>query len=203
MQGIAIGAVLLLLAIAFPSCTVISSYNALQRRDETVKAAYTGLLSVYKKRSDMVPNLVDTVKGYAGHESDVFKSVTEARSKVGQTQLPAAPENATPEQMAEFARGQQALGGALSRLLVVSERYPELKANANFMQLQSDLRNIETQANAARNRYIREVQAFNTNVRTFPSNVAAMVFGISTKPQLEFEDAKEIQKSPRVDFKKS
>lgn len=193
---VALGVILLLLA-AVPSCTVIASYNAFQARDESVKQATHQLYSVYQKRADLVGNLVETVKGYAQHESSVFIGYAEARAKVGQL---APPANATPDDLQKFAQAQKEMSGVLGRLMLVAESTPQLKADASFRQMQKDLRDIETQATAARNRVIREIRAYNTNVRSFPSNLTAMLFGYGVKPQLEFEDIPSIKQTPKVDF---
>lgn len=189
-----------LLVTGMSGCTfAVSSYNALQRRDERVKQTFSELLSVYQKRADMVPNLVQTVKGYAEHESDVFKSVTEARARAGGS-IAINMQGGSDADIARFAAAQKELTGALTRLLAVAENYPNLKADQSFLRLQTDLRDIETQATAARNRYVREVAAYNVNIRSFPSNLVAGFFGYSIKPQLAFEDENQIKRSPRVDF---
>lgn len=183
--------------------TLLSScgYNTLQTQDEQIKAAQAGILNVYQKRSDVVPNLVNVVKGYAAHESQVLTDVTAARSKIGQF-TPPDLSSATPEQLEKYAEAQRSMTGALSRLIAVAESYPQLKADTNFRQLQTTLENLETQAAAARNRYIRSVQSYNGTVRRFPTNLTAMVFGHSVKSQLQFEDEKAIKKPPVVDFSK-
>lgn len=175
-------------------------YNTLQKRDEAVKAAWSQLLSVYQKRADLVPNLVNVVKGYAFHEKDVLVTVTEARASVGQVKLPDDPTKATEEDLKRFSDKQAEFSSALSRLLVVAENYPQLKADQGFRDLQRQLTDIEGQAAAARNRYIREVRGYNVTVRSFPTNLTAMMFGHTVKPQLAVEDEAAIKKAPEVKF---
>ena len=178
-----------------PGCGM---YNAFQTRDESVTAAWASVQTAYKKRADLIGNLVNTVSGYATHEKDVLTQVTEARAKVGQLNINV--KDATPEQLAQYAEAQKALSSGLGKLMVVAEAYPQLKANENFLALQKDLKDVEMQVGAARNRYIREVQAYNVNVRSFPSNLIASFFGYTVKPQLQFDDADAIKNAPKVQF---
>jgi LemA protein len=174
-------------------------YNRLQSEDELVKAAWAEVLNQYQRRNDLVPNLVNTVKGYAAHEREVLTRVTEARAKVGS--ITATPELVNdPEAFARFQAAQGELTSALSRLLVVTENYPQLKADAGFRDLQAQLEGTENRITVARNRYIESVRAFNTTVRSFPSNLTAMLFGFATKPSFTVEDEKAIAKPPTVDF---
>ncbi len=194
MKGLGRAVTLVILTIlTLPGC----GYNTLQRRDEKVKQAWANTLTAYQKRNDLVPNLAATVKGYASHEEKVFTDVAEARASVGKA---APPENATPEQLQQFVERQGQLSSALSRLLVVVENYPQLKADKGFLDLQKQLVKIENQIAANRNRYTREVRDYNTVVRSFPTNLTAKIFGISVKPQLEVEDEKAIRKAPTVKF---
>lgn len=172
-------------------------YNSIQKNDEAVNAAHAQVLSVYKKRADLIPNLVETVKGYASHEKEVFAEVTTARANATQITLPA---NATPEQAHAFLEGQKGLQSSLSRLIAIAENHPQLKADQGFRDLQRQLEETETQATAVRNKYIRSIQAYNGTVRKFPTNITAWVFRYETKPQMQFEDEEEIKKSPRVTF---
>ncbi len=197
MRSFGIFAAFMVVLIALPSCTVISSYNTFQRRDEQVKQAWTQLLSVYQKRADLVPNLVSTVSGYATHEHDTLTEVAQARASVGQMKL---PDNATPEQLAQFAEAQKALGAGMGRLMLVAESNPDLKANENFKALQTELSQVETQVVAARNRYVKEVTAYNINVRSWPTVIVAKLFGYTAKSQLSFDNEKTIQNAPKVDF---
>ncbi|MDE2128949.1 MAG: LemA family protein [Betaproteobacteria bacterium] len=188
-------ATLLLLTAALSGC----GYNALQREDEQVKASWAEVLNQYQRRADLVPNLVATVKGYASHEKDVLTAVTEARASVGQIQ--ATPELVNdPEAFAKFQAAQQQMTGALSRLLAVSENYPQLKADASFRDLQAQLEGTENRITVARMRYIEAVQAYNGTVRQFPSNLTAMALGYKTKPSFTVENEKAIAAPPKVDF---
>ncbi len=186
---------LLLTALGLSGC----GYNTLQVQDEGIKAAWSEVLNQYQRRADLVPNLVNTVKGYAAHERQVLTRVTEARARVGQVQ-------ATPELVndaAAFRKFQAAQGeltSALSRLLVVAENYPQLKADTAFRDLQAQLEGTENRIAVARNRYIKAVQAYNTTVRQFPSNLTAMMFGYKTKASFTVENEKAISAPPKVDF---
>ncbi len=174
-------------------------YNTLQTTDEQIKASWAEVLNQYQRRADLVPNLVNVVKGYASHEKDVLTRVTEARAKVGTIQ--ATPELLNDEQaFAKFQAAQGELSSALSRLLAVSENYPQLKADGLFRDLQAQLEGTENRITVARNRYIQAVQAYNVTVRQFPSNLTAMLFGYKTKPSFTVENEKEIAKPPKVDF---
>ncbi len=174
-------------------------YNTLQSTDEQVKAAWSEVLNQYQRRADLVPNLVETVKAFAKQELEVFTRVTEARARVGSIQ--ATPELVSnPEAFARFQQAQGELTGALSRLLVVAENYPQLKSDANFRDLQAQLEGTENRITVARNRYIKAVEGYNVTVRQFPSNLTAMVFGFKTKPNFSVENEREISKAPKVDF---
>jgi LemA protein len=174
-------------------------YNTLQTTDEQIKAAWAEVLNQYQRRSDLVPNLVATVKAFAAQEEKVFLGVTQARAKVGSIQ--ATPELVNnPEAFQKFQQAQGELSSALSRLLLVAERYPELKSDQNFRDLQAQLEGTENRIAVARNRYIKAVQEYNGVVRQFPSNLTAMVFGYKEKAQFTVENEKEISKAPKVDF---
>jgi LemA protein len=176
-------------------------YNTFQAQDEQVKASWSEVLNQYQRRADLVPNLVNTVKGYASHEKEVLEAVTLARSKVGGIQ--ATPELVNDEQaFAKFQAAQGELTSALSRLLVVSENYPQLKADANFRDLQAQLEGTENRITVARNRYIKAVQDYNVTVRSFPSNLTAMMFSYKAKPNFTVENEKAISAAPKVDFGK-
>src|SRR5258708_25217270 len=183
-------------------CTLLLSgcgYNELQRKDEQVKAAWAEVLNQYQRRADLVPNLVNTVKGFAQQEQQVLTQVTEARSRAGSIQ--ATPELVdNPEAFAKFQAAQRELGGALSRLLVVAESYPQLKSDANFRDLQAQLEGTENRIAVARNRYIKAVQEDNPTVRSFPTNLTAMLFGFKEKPQFAVENDNAISQPPKVDF---
>jgi LemA protein len=174
-------------------------YNTLQQQDEGIKAAWSEVLNQYQRRADLIPNLVNTVKGYAAQERDVLISVTNARSKVGSIQ--ATPELINdPKAFQQFQAAQGELSGALSRLLVVAENYPQLKSDANFRDLQAQLEGTENRITVARNRYIKAVQEYNVTVRSFPTNLTAMMFGHKEKPQFTVENERELAKPPSVDF---
>jgi len=174
-------------------------YNSMQSQDEQVKSAWSEVLNQYQRRADLIPNLVNTVKGYATQEQQVLLGVTQARAKVGS--IAATPELVNdPQAFAKFQAAQGELTGALSRLLVVSENYPQLKSDQNFRDLQAQLEGTENRSTVARNRYIQAVQTFNTTIRSFPGNLTAMVFGYKTKPNFSVENEAVISKPPTVDF---
>jgi len=174
-------------------------YNTLQSSDEEIKASWAEVLNQYQRRADLVPNLVNVVKGYAAHEKDVFTSVTEARARVGAIQ--ATPELVNDEAaFQKFVAAQGELTGALSRLLLVAENYPQLKADGLFRDLQAQLEGTENRITVARNRYIAAVKSYNVTVRSFPSNLTAMMFGYKTKPSFTVENEKAIAVPPKVDF---
>ena len=171
-------------------------YNDIQVADEATKSSWSEVLNQYQRRADLIPNLVATVKGYADQERDVLLGVTEARAKVGQVKVD--PGNA--DSLKQFDQAQREMGGALSRLLVVVERYPELKSDANFRDLQAQLEGTENRIGVARKRYIESVQAYNVLVRQFPVNLTAKVFGYPAKPQFAVENEREIARPPAVQF---
>ncbi|WP_017772333.1 LemA family protein [Paraburkholderia kururiensis] len=186
---------LLAIVVVLPGC----GYNAIQTEDEQVKASWSEVLNQYQRRADLVPNLVNTVKGYANQEKDVLTSVTEARAKVGSIQ--ATPGLISdPQAFAKFEAAQGQLTSSLSRLLVVSENYPQLKSDANFRDLQAQLEGTENRIAVARNRYIKAVQAYNVTIRSFPSNLTAKAFGYQERPNFSVSNEAEISKPPRVDF---
>jgi len=175
-------------------------YNDLQTTDEDIKANWAEVLNQYQRRADLVPNLVNVVKGYAAHEEQVLTEVTNARAKVGSIQ--ATPELLNDEQaFAKFQSAQGELGSALSRLLVVSENYPQLKADGLFRDLQAQLEGTENRITVARNRYIQAVKEYNLIVRKFPTNFTAMMFGYKTKPSFSVENEAAISTAPKVEFK--
>jgi LemA protein len=174
-------------------------YNTMQTQDEQIKSAWSEVLNQYQRRADLIPNLVNTVKGYAAQESSVLLGVTEARAKVGSIQ--ATPELVNdPAAFAKFQAAQGELSSALSRLLVVTENYPQLKSDQNFRDLQAQLEGTENRITVARNRYIQAVQNYNVTVRSFPGNLTAMIFGYKPKPNFTVENEAAISKPPAVDF---
>jgi LemA protein len=194
MRYVAFGAIVGI-AVLLSGC----GYNSMQSQDEQIKAAWSEVLNQYQRRSDLIPNLVNTVKGYAAQEQQVLLGVTQARAKVGSMQI--TPELINdPQAFAKFQAAQGELSGALSRLLVVSENYPQLKSDQNFRDLQAQLEGTENRITVARNRYIQSVQTYNTTLRTFPSNLTAMMFGYKPKPNFTVENEAAISKPPTVDF---
>ncbi|HEV2218983.1 MAG TPA: LemA family protein [Casimicrobiaceae bacterium] len=176
-------------------------YNQLQQQDEGIKAAWSEVLNQYQRRADLVPNLVSTVKGYAAQEEKVLTEVTNARASVGS--IKATPELINdPEAFQKFIQAQNQLQGALSRLLAVSENYPQLKSDALFRDLQSQLEGTENRITVARNRYIKSVQEYNTTVRQFPTNLTAMIFKLGIKPNFTVADEAAVSMPPKVDFTK-
>lgn len=174
-------------------------YNTLQSTDEQVKASWAEVINQYQRRADLIPNLVNTVKAFAAHEKAVLLGVTNARAKVGSIQ--ATPELINdPEAFAKFQDAQSELSSALARLLVVVENYPQLKSDANFLELQAQLEGTENRITVARNRYIKAVQEYNVTVRSFPSNLTAKMFGFEIKPSFAVENEQAISVAPKVDF---
>src|SRR5258705_8652241 len=174
-------------------------YNSIQAQDEQVKGAWSEVINQYQRRADLIPNLVNTVKGYAQQEQDVLLGVTNARAKVGSMQV--TPELVNdPEAFAKFQQAQGELSSALSRLLVVVENYPQLKSDALFRDLQSQLDGTENRITTARNRFIKAVQEYNILARQFPTNLTAMMFAYKEKPSFTVEDEKAISRPPKVDF---
>ena len=191
----------ILLALLATTTIALSGcgYNTFQSGDEQVKSSWSEVLNQYQRRADLVPNLVNTVKGYAKYEQDTLVAVVNARAKA--TAINATPELVNdPQAFAKFEAAQKDLSGALSKLLVVVEKYPDLKANAGYRDLQAQLEGTENRIAVARNRYIASVQSYNTSVRSFPSNLTAMVFGYSAKANFTVADEKSIAVPPVVDL---
>ena len=174
-------------------------YNDIQRMDEATKSGWSEVVNQYQRRADLIPNLVNTVKGFAAQEQQVLLGVTNARARVGAIQ--ATPELVNdPAAFQKFVAAQGELTSALSRLLVVAENYPQLKSDAIFRDLVAQLEGTENRITVARNRFIKAVQEYNVAVRSFPENLTAMLFGYKEKPQFTVENEKEISKAPKVDF---
>ncbi len=191
------GLLLLPLLFLFAGC----GYNAIQSKDESVNAAWSEVLNQYQRRADLVPNLVNTVKGYAQHEEEVLEKVTEARASVGKVNL--TTDDLTDEaKVKAFQAAQGELSSALSRLMVVTENYPNLKADALFQNLQAQLEGTENRITVARNKYIGAVQDYNTFIRSFPQNLTAGMFHYKTKANFSVENEKAISTAPTVDFNK-
>ena len=187
----------LVLATLLSGC----GYNEFQTRDEATKAAWGEVVNQYQRRADLIPNLVNTVKGYASHEKDTLESVTRARAAATSFQITPEVLN-NPAAFQKFQQVQGELSSALSRLMAVSEAYPNLKADANFRDLQSQLEGTENRITVARQRYIAAVQEYNVQVRKFPTNLTAMVFGYEVKPSFTVENEKAISTAPTVNFGK-
>ncbi|NHC08108.1 LemA protein [Azonexus fungiphilus] len=192
---IRIFALIALLTVTLSGC----GYNQIQINDEGVNAAWSEVLNQYKRRADLVPNLVATVQGYAAHEKEVLTRVTEARAAVGGINATPALVN-DPAAFAKFQAAQAEMSSALARLLVVAENYPQLKADANFRDLQAQLEGTENRVAVARNRYIEAVRLYNVSVRTFPNNLTAMVMGWQPKANFSVDDEKAIANPPAVKF---
>lgn len=190
---------LLLLTVLATALLSGCGYNTLQSQDEQVKAAWSQVLNQYQRRADLVPNLVNVVKGAAAQERQVLDDVVQARSRVGSIQ--ATPELINDEEaFKKFQAAQAGLTSALSRLLAVAENYPELKSIEAFRDLQAQLEGVENRIAVERKRYIEAVQAYNTTVRSFPSNLTAKLFGHKVKPNFSVENEDVISKPPTVDF---
>ncbi|MFV3331554.1 LemA family protein [Pseudomonas sp. NY15437] len=174
-------------------------YNAMQAGDEQVKAAWSEVLNQYQRRADLIPNLVGAVKGYAAHEASVLTQVTEARAKVGSTTIN-ADQLDDPEAVKRFQQAQGQLSSALSRLMVVSENYPQLKADALFQNLQTQLEGTENRITVARGRYVKAVQEYNVMIRQFPQVITAKIFGYKPKANFSVENEAAISTAPKVDF---
>jgi LemA protein len=187
----------LLLTSALSGC----GYNEFQSKDEATKAAWGEVVNQYQRRADLIPNLVNTVKGYASHEKETLEAVTKARASATSMQVTAEVLN-DPAAFAKFQAAQGQLTQALSRLMMVTEAYPDLKANANFRDLQSQLEGTENRITVARQRYITTVQDYNVQVRKFPTNLTAKMFGYDVKPSFTVENEKAISTAPSVSFGK-
>ena len=194
-------AALLLCSLLLPALLSGCGYNTLQAQDEGIKATWSEVLNQYQRRADLVPNLVSTVQGYAQQEKDVLIGVTQARARVGAI-------NVTPdivndaEKLKQFQAAQGDLSQALSRLMVVTEHYPQLTSDGLFRDLQAQLEGTENRITVARNRYIESVQTYNTTVRSFPNNLTAKMVGMTVKPSFTVDNEKAISTAPKVDFGK-
>jgi LemA protein len=176
-------------------------YNDMARGEESIKASWAEVTNQYQRRADLIPNIVNTVKGFAQQEQDVLTRVVEARSKA--TSIQVTPEMVNdPQAMQRFAAAQREVGGALGRLLAVAENYPQLKSDALFRDLTAQLEGTENRITVARNRYIQTIQGFNNSVVSFPTNLTAMVFGFKKKEQFQVENEAAIKQAPTVDFSK-
>ena len=184
------------LLVVFVALLSGCGYNTIQQKDEAVKAGWSEVLNQYKRRADLIPNLVKTVQGYAQQERQVLTDVTNARARVGQIQVNADD----AASLAQFQQAQGELSNALNRLLVVTENYPNLKSDQSFRDLQAQLEGTENRITVERQRYIETVQDYNTYIRSFPQNLVAMMFGYKVKPNFTVENEAQIQEAPKVDF---
>ncbi len=175
---------------------VKNSYNGLVSTQESVEKAWGNVESQYQRRADLIPNLVETVKGYAKHEQETFEKVIEARANA--TKVTIDPTNMSPEDLKKYQAAQGEVGSALSRLIAVAENYPDLKANENFKDLQQQLESTENRINIARNDFNEEARKYNTQRRTFPTNIIAGIFGFGDKPYFQAQEGAD--KAPKVDF---
>ena len=195
MKNLLFKCVLILSMFGLTSC----GYNQFQSLDEEAKASWAEVLNQYQRRADLVPNLVETVKGYAAHEKEVFTEVTKARASIGGIKM--TPELLNdPAAMAKFQAAQGQMTSALSRLMLVAENYPNLKADQGFRDLQAQLEGTENRVTVARNRYIATIKDYNVAVRSFPKNLTAMMFGYEVKPSFTVENEKQISAPAKVEF---
>ena len=196
MKKIIIKVVIALIAINIIIVYPISTYNSLVTADEAVSTAWSNVENQYQRRSDLIPNLVNTVKGYAQHENQTLKEVVEARAKA--TQATIDPTNMTPQDLKAYQQAQSAVGSAIGRLLVSVERYPDLKANENFQALQAQLEGTENRISVERRNFNNIAKEFNTTIRRFPKNIIANMFGLERRPYFEAQEGSE--KAPEVKF---
>ena len=188
--------IILIAVIAIAAIWGISAYNGLVKMDESVNTAWSNVENQYQRRADLIPNLVNTVKGYAAHEKETFEAVVSARSKA--TQMTVDPENLTPEKLQEYQKAQGEIGAALGRLLAITENYPELKANENFKELQAQLEGTENRISVERRNFNEVARTYNTSIRTFPKSILAGMFGFDKRPYFEAEEG--ANKAPEVKF---
>lgn len=193
MKKSTIGLIVVICAIAI---WLISSYNGMVKMDEEVSSAWSNVENQYQRRADLIPNLVNVVKGYASHEKETFEAVVSARSKA--TQVTVDPENLTPEKLQEYQKAQGELGATLGRLLAITESYPELKANENFKELQAQLEGTENRISVERRNFNEIARKYNSSIRSFPRSIIAGMFGFETRPYFEAEEG--ANKAPEVKF---
>ena len=191
-----LGWILVLAVLGIAVLWVMNTYNKMVEQEEIVEASWSQVENQYQRRADLVPNLVATVKGYASHEEATLEGVMEARAKA--TQITIDPATATPEQLAAYQRAQGELSQALGRLMAVAESYPELKANENFLNLQSQLEGTENRCTIARQQFNEDARNYNTLIRRFPGNIVASIFGFEKKPYFEADE--EAKHAPKVEF---
>ena len=188
--------VMLMAIVAIFSLTSCSTYNGMVEKEEAVRSAWANVETQYQRRADLIPNLVSTVKGYAQHEESTLKAVVDARAKA--TSVNITPDQLNEQSIAEYQKAQSAVTSALGRLIAVSENYPDLKANQNFLELQAQLEGTENRISVARKQFNDTTQLFNTSVRKFPANLVAMIFGFDQKPYFEADAS--ATTAPKIEF---
>ena len=188
--------IILIAVIAIATIWGVSAYNGLVKMDESVNTAWSNVENQYQRRADLIPNLVNTVKGYAAHEKETLEAVMAARSKA--TQMTVDADNLTPEKLQEYQKAQGEIGAALGRLLAITENYPDLKANQNFMELQAQLEGTENRISVERRNFNEVARTYNTSIRTFPKSILAGIFGFDKRPYFEAEEG--ANKAPEVKF---
>ena len=188
--------IILVAVIAALAMWVISAYNGMVKMDESVSTAWSNVENQYQRRADLIPNLVNTVKGYAAHEKETFEAVVSARSKA--TQMTIDADNLTPEKLQQYQKAQGEIGAALGRLLAITENYPELKANENFKELQAQLEGTENRISVERRNFNEVARSYNTSIRTFPKTIIASICGFDKRPYFEAEEG--ANKAPTVEF---
>ena len=188
--------IILIAVIAIAAIWGVSAYNGLVKMDESVNTAWSNVENQYQRRADLIPNLVNTVKGYAAHEKETLEAVMAARSKA--TQMTIDADNLTPEKLQEYQKAQGEIGSALGRLLAITENYPDLKANQNFMELQAQLEGTENRISVERRNFNEVAREYNTSIRTFPKTIIAGMFGFDKRPYFEAEEG--ANKAPEVKF---
>ena len=188
--------IILVAVIAIAAIWGVSAYNGLVKMDESVNTAWSNVENQYQRRADLIPNLVNTVKGYAAHEKETLEAVMAARSKA--TQMTIDADNLTPEKLQEYQKAQGEIGSALGRLLAITENYPDLKANQNFMELQAQLEGTENRISVERRNFNEVAREYNTSIRTFPKSILAGMFGFDKRPYFEAEEG--ANKAPEVNF---
>ena len=188
--------IILIAVVAIAAIWSISAYNGMVKMDESVNTAWSNVENQYQRRADLIPNLVNTVKGYAAHEKETLEAVMAARSKA--TQMTVDADNLTPEKLQEYQKAQGEIGAAIGRLLAITENYPDLKANQNFMELQAQLEGTENRISVERRNFNEVARTYNTSIRTFPKNILAGMFGFDKRPYFEAEEG--ANKAPEVKF---
>ena len=188
--------IVILVVIAIVAVWAVTGYNGLVKADEAVSTAWSNVENQYQRRADLIPNLVNTVKGYAAHEKETLDAVVAARARA--TQMTVDAENMTPEMLQEYQKSQGEVGAALGRLLAVAEAYPDLKANTNFLELQAQLEGTENRISVERRNFNEAAKSYNTSIRTFPRNILAGMFGFEKRPYFEAQEG--VENAPVVQF---